>query len=74
MSIFEYIARREREMEEELTSLGHVLLGLEDDPTRVDFFAYSPDGHNGPVCVRCHESWCVHCWSGKFPLTLCDGR
>ena len=26
-----------------------------------DFMAYSPDGHNGPICIICHFSACVHC-------------
>lgn len=27
----------------------------------IDEFAYEGDFHNGPVCVRCGDSFCKHC-------------
>ena len=27
----------------------------------IDDFAYDGDYHNGPVCKRCHYSFCIHC-------------
>ena len=27
----------------------------------IDEFAMDVDNHNGPMCVRCWESFCVHC-------------
>lgn len=37
---------------------GHV---LRTEDGEVDTFAMSAEFHNGPVCVKCHASWCIHC-------------
>jgi hypothetical protein len=41
---------------------GHVFqLDQEFRPGEIDWMAYSPDGHNGPSCTRCGQSWCMFC-------------
>jgi hypothetical protein len=61
---------------------GHVLRREEDG--EVDIFYLDYDCHNGPGCVRCHESWCHHCrdevdmcekaGAELFPLTVEDAK
>lgn len=61
-----------------LEALGHEL--CRDEDGEVDWFACETDfdgGHNGPVCVRCDESWCVHCLKAPGKLAAvgaCSGR
>lgn len=44
---------------------------LSDDGT-VDFLAYAPNGHNGPICTTCGYYYCVHCHTDG-PTTDCPG-
>lgn len=46
---------------------GHILKRDEDGD--IDMFAMSADYHNGPRCILCFDSWCVHCKSAIEP---CD--
>lgn len=32
-----------------------------DENGEIDMFAYEFEYHNGPVCQRCDESFCIHC-------------
>lgn len=34
---------------------------LSDDDGRLEIFAHSVGIHNGPACIRCGWSTCVHC-------------
>ena len=36
----------------------------------VDDFGLDVGYHNGPICVRCHYSYCEHCHAG--PQEDCD--
>lgn len=37
----------------------------------VDIFAYDCGFHNGPRCISCHQSWCMHC-EGPKDIGTCD--
>ena len=37
----------------------------------VDEFAFSEGYHNGPVCVKCEQHFCIHC-EGKAMGKDCD--
>jgi hypothetical protein len=54
---------------EALEEAGHVLERDEDGD--VDTFAYEYGYHNGPVCVNCQRSWCVHC---EDSFDFCIGK
>lgn len=38
---------------------------MKDGRGNVDNLAFENDFHNGPYCVKCHESFCVHCQPEK---------
>ncbi len=44
---------------EQLESAGHVLKLNEDG--LIDTWVMDLGYHNGPGCINCHDSWCVHC-------------
>jgi hypothetical protein len=52
-----------------ITAAGHVL--ALDDEGKVDRFAYSEGFHNGPVCTRCGDSFCIHCLPLDIPVYQC---
>ena len=32
-----------------------------DEDGRIDDWQVDAGFHNGPACVKCHRSWCMHC-------------
>lgn len=56
-------------LNERIVAAGHVLK-LDEDGA-VDEFALSVEGHNGPGCSVCGESWCQHCENAN--IAPCDG-
>ncbi len=34
---------------------------MKDDDGEIDYFAMSEEFHNGPMCEKCHYSYCQHC-------------
>ena len=42
-----------------------------DDDGEVDVFAFYEGYHNGPVCLRCGETFCKHCVSPERMTEPC---
>ena len=42
-----------------------------DEEGKIDTFAMDVDFHNGPVCKRCHYSFCEHCEPDGYTKVPC---
>jgi hypothetical protein len=63
MGATENIARAEAEFFATAGAQGHVLERTEEG--KVNTFAMEAEPHNGPSCVKCHTTWCIHCEGAK---------
>lgn len=62
------------EFAEQAVRMGHKLhMNDEEYGGGVDMFHMSYEFHNGPGCVNCHTTWCVHC-KGPEDIKQCKGE